>query len=51
MCSTAQRPVLLGGSIRLHQEDFLDNLVDVRLFRTEASLSIASGHSEPSGQE
>jgi hypothetical protein len=48
---TAERPVLFGGSIGLHQETSFDDLVDVRLFPGEVPLSVAAGHSEPSGQE
>jgi D-alanine-D-alanine ligase len=31
MSSTAERPVLFGGSIRLQQQNFFDDLLDVRL--------------------
>ena len=51
MSSTAERPVLLGGGIRLHQETSLDDLLDVRLFSREIPLSVAGSHSEPSGQK
>jgi hypothetical protein len=51
MGSATERPVLLGGGIRLHQKGFLGNLLDVRLFPGEAPLGVALGYSEPSGQE
>jgi hypothetical protein len=51
MNSPAQRPALLGGSSRLQQENFLDDLIDHSLLTGEAALSVASGHSETSGQE
>src|SRR5260221_10253249 len=48
--TTAERPVLLGGSIRLHQEYSLGDFFDDRLLPGEASFIVASGHSEPSVQ-
>jgi len=50
MRSTGERPALLGGRIRLQQENFLDDLLDVRLLSGEAPLRGAFGHSEPAGQ-
>jgi hypothetical protein len=51
MGSSTERPMLLGGGIRLHQEGFLDDLLDVGLFCDEIPLGVALGHSEPPGQE
>jgi hypothetical protein len=51
MSSTADRPALLCGRIRLQYKNLLDDLVDLRLFPSEASLTITLGYSEPFGQE
>ena len=51
MSSTVKRPGLLGSRIRLHQQTFLDNLLDVSLFAGKVPLSVADSYSEPSGQE
>jgi integrase/recombinase XerD len=45
--STAERPVLLGRSVRLHRQGFLDNLFDVGAFSGRAPFRIAAGYSEP----
>ena len=50
MSSAAERPVLLGRSIRLQQENFLDDLLDAGLLCGEVTLRVAAGHAEPSGQ-
>jgi hypothetical protein len=51
MSSTAQRPALFGSGIRLHQETEFHDLLDFRLFPDEVSFGVATGHSEPSGQQ
>jgi hypothetical protein len=51
MGSTAERPVLLDGSIPLQQESFLDNLFDLGFFPGKVPLSVAAGYSEPSRQK
>lgn len=51
MSATAERPVLLGGGIRLNQETSLHDLLNVRPFPGKVPLSVAAGYSEPSGHE
>jgi hypothetical protein len=51
MSSTAERPVLLGSSIRLHQKNFFDDPFDVRLFSNEVPLRVATRHTEASRNE
>jgi len=49
--STQERPVLPGGSARLHQQNFFNDLFDIRLFLDEAAIGVATSYTEPSGYE
>jgi len=51
MGTTAERPVLLRGSIPLQQESLLDDLFDLRFFPGKVPLGIAARYSEPSHQK
>ena len=45
--SAAKRPMLLGGSLRLQLENFLDDFLDVNLLRSwlrSASLTVTPKH-------
>jgi len=51
MGPASERPMLLRSSVGLHDQAFLFDGLDVRLFTGGISVSIGGGYSEPSGYE